>query len=479
MIADNLSNSEKPDSSPAVPSVTYSAGISPEIIAGLHRRKRWDRAFSTCGFLLAMGALSVLAMLFGQLVYEGGGRLFRGHFVNTDGFSPKINEIAGILQHNGDDLASGWELVQRPLTIANATERLTAEELTSLIGKKVFVDGDVPSTGLSEMESNSIAASDEESPKKYSKVSLHGTLSQSNGSWIVTPSPIAILPVEGQGLDKSWVGNQVAVGFGLVKSLPLKTKSIEKLSFQNFFASKPSSKAEEAGILTALVGSVLVVIVTMCLAIPLGIAAGVWLEEYAKKNWLTALIEINIANLAGVPSIVWGLMALGIFVYFLDLGRSILTAGLTLGLLVLPIVIMATREAIRTIPSHIREASYACGATKWQTVRHHVIPYSMGGILTGTIIGLSRAIGETAPLITIGALTFVTSLPAFSWSNPFAWLNSGFTVMPIQIFGWVSRPQEDFRENAAAASIVLLALTLALNTTAIYFRNQLRKKIKW
>jgi len=460
-------------------SAGMSTGISPEIIAGLHRRKRWDRAFAMCGFLCVMGALSVLAMLFGQLVYEGGGRLFRGHYVNADGFSPKINELAGVFQHNGTDFSSGWELVQRPLTIANATEHATADELANLTGKKVVVDGDVPSPGLSEMESTLIVASDDEVPKKYSKVSVHGTLSQSGSSWIVTPSPIPILPVEGQTLDQSWVGNQVAVGFGLAKSLPLKTKSIEKLSFQNFFASKPSSKAEEAGILTALVGTILVVTVTMCLAIPLGIAAGVWLEEYAKKNWLTALIEINIANLAGVPSIVWGLMALGIFVYFLDLGRTILTAGLTLGLLVLPIVIMATREAIRTIPSHIREASYACGATKWQTVRHHVIPYSMGGILTGTIIGLSRAISETAPLITIGALTFVTSLPAFSWSNPFAWLNSGFTVMPIQIFGWVSRPQEDFRENAAAASIVLLALTLALNTTAIYFRNQLRKKIKW
>jgi phosphate transport system permease protein len=209
------------------------------------------------------------------------------------------------------------------------------------------------------------------------------------------------------------------------------------------------------------------------------VGAGVYLEEYGPKNWLTAIIEINIANLAGVPSIIWGLMALGLFVYQLNMGRSIQTAGMTLGLLVLPIVIMATREAIRAIPLSIREAAYACGASRWQTTRYHVIPYSMGGILTGMIIGLSRAIGETAPLITIGALTYIAFLPDFSWSQPLAWLESGYTVLPIQMFNWISRPDPKFHENAAAAGVVLLALTLSMNALAIYLRYRLRRSIQW
>jgi phosphate transport system permease protein len=256
-------------------------------------------------------------------------------------------------------------------------------------------------------------------------------------------------------------------------------RSLEPLVFQGFFNSMPSREAERAGIKSALVGSVLVVGLTMVLAIPLGVAAGVWLEEYAGKNWLTALVEINIANLAGIPSIVWGLMSLGLLVYYFEFGRSILTAGITLGLLVLPIIIMATREAIRTIPIHIREASYACGASKLQTVRHHVLPYSFGGILTGSIIGLSRAIGETAPLITIGALTYIAFLPDVSWTNPLGWLRSGFTVLPIQMFNWISRPDEGFHENAAAAGIVLLALTLSMNAIAIVLRYRLRSRLQW
>jgi phosphate transport system permease protein len=241
----------------------------------------------------------------------------------------------------------------------------------------------------------------------------------------------------------------------------------------------PSREPERAGIKSALVGSILVICVTMILAVPLGVAAGIWLEEYGRKNWFTALIEINIANLAGVPSIVWGLMALGLLVYHFNFGRSIQTAGITLGLLVLPIVIMSTREAIRAIPIHIREASYACGASKWQTVRYHILPYSLSGILTGTIIGLSRAIGETAPLITIGALTYIAFLPEFSWSNPFAWLGSGFTVVPIQMFNWISRPDTAFQANAAAAGIILLGLTLTMNAGAIALRYRLRKRITW
>jgi phosphate transport system permease protein len=251
-----------------------------------------------------------------------------------------------------------------------------------------------------------------------------------------------------------------------------------------FFTNFPSRRAASAGIFSAWVGSTLVMIVTACTAIPMGVAAGVYLEEYAPKNLLTDIIEINITNLAGVPSIVYGLLALGLFVYTFGLGQSILTAGLTLALLILPIVIVATREAIRSIPQVIREGAYALGATKWQTTADHIIPYSTPGIMTGSIIGLSRAIGETAPIITIGALTFIAFLPPspvggdFPFIN-FEWLKSGFTVMPIQMFNWTSRPEEAFHVNAAAAGLVLVVMTLSMNALAIYIRYQLRKKIKW
>ena len=256
-----------------------------------------------------------------------------------------------------------------------------------------------------------------------------------------------------------------------------------RLSWQ-FFTSYPSRFASQAGILSAWVGTTLVMLVTAATAVPLGVAAGVYLEEYAPRNWLTALIEINIANLAGVPSIVYGLMALGLFVYQFRLGQSIVTAGLTLALLILPIVIVATRESIRSVPGSIREAAYALGATKWQTVKAHVLPYSTGGILTGVIIALSRAIGETAPLITIGALTFIAFLPGAPVKSEFPfvsfeWLMSPFTVMPIQMFNWVSRPQREFHLNAAAAGLVLMAMTLAMNGLAIYIRYRFRKRIKW
>jgi phosphate transport system permease protein len=258
---------------------------------------------------------------------------------------------------------------------------------------------------------------------------------------------------------------------------------IGRLSWE-FFTSFPSRFASRAGILSAWVGTILVMIVTAFTAVPLGVAAGIYLEEYAPKNWLTAIIEINIANLAGVPSIVYGLMALGLFVYQLRLGHSILTAGLTLALLILPIVIVATREAIRAVPGTIREAALALGATKWQTVKDHVVPYSTGGILTGVIIALSRAIGETAPLITIGALTFIAFLPGAPIKAEFPfisleWLMSPFTVMPIQMFNWISRPQEEFHLNAAATGLVLMFMTLAMNAVAIYLRYRFRRRIKW
>jgi len=251
-----------------------------------------------------------------------------------------------------------------------------------------------------------------------------------------------------------------------------------------FLTSYPSRFAARAGILSAWVGTSLVMLVTAAAAVPLGVAAGIYLEEYAPKTWLTELIEINIANLAGVPSIVYGLMALGLFVYQLRLGQSILAAGLTLALLILPIVIIATRESIRAIPGSIREAAYAVGATKWQMVRDHVLPYATGGILTGVIIALSRAIGETAPLITIGALTFIAFLPPPPLQATFPymsveWLMSPFTVMPIQMFNWISRPQAEFHVNAAAAGLVLIGMTLAMNGLAIYVRYRFRKRIKW
>jgi phosphate transport system permease protein len=258
---------------------------------------------------------------------------------------------------------------------------------------------------------------------------------------------------------------------------------VGRLSWE-FFTSFPSRFASRAGILSAWVGTTLVMIVTAFTAVPLGVAAGIYLEEYAPKNWLTAIIEINIANLAGVPSIVYGLMALGLFVYQLRLGQSILTAGLTLALLILPIVIVATREAIRAVPGTMREAALALGASKWQTVKDHVVPYSTGGILTGVIIALSRAIGETAPLITIGALTFIAFLPGapikaeFPFIS-FEWLMSPFTVMPIQMFNWISRPQEEFHLNAAATGLVLMFMTLMMNAVAIYLRYRFRKRIKW
>ena len=251
-----------------------------------------------------------------------------------------------------------------------------------------------------------------------------------------------------------------------------------------FFTNFPSRKAENAGILSAWVGSILVMFVTAFAAVPIGVAAGLYLEEYARKNWFTDIIEINISNLAGVPSIVYGLLALGLFVYQFKLGQSILSAGLTLALLILPIVIVSTREAIRSIPSQIREGAYAVGATKWQLVRDHIVPYSTPGILTGVIIGMARAIGETAPIITIGALTFIAFLPpppvvATAPFVNFEWLSAPFTVMPIQIFNWTSRPQEAFHANAAAAGFILVLMTLGMNGLAIYLRYRLRRNLKW
>ena len=265
--------------------------------------------------------------------------------------------------------------------------------------------------------------------------------------------------------------------------IDLAVTGTSRISYE-FLTNFPSRMPEKAGILSAWVGSLCVMFVTALCAIPLGVASGVYLEEYAPKNWVTSFIELNIVNLAGVPSITFGLMALGLFVYRFGLGQSILTAGLTLGLLVLPIVIVATREALRTIPGHIREAAFAVGSTKWQVIQYHLLPYSVGGILTGVIISLSRAIGETAPLITIGALTFIAFLPTSPVKGEFPfvsgqWLMDPFTVMPIQMFNWISRPQADFHVNAAATGLILLLMTLVMNAIAIYIRLHFRKRIRW
>ena len=263
----------------------------------------------------------------------------------------------------------------------------------------------------------------------------------------------------------------------------LVNKGAPKLN-ADFLTQFPSRKPERAGILSAWVGTSLIMLTTAAITMPVGVGAAIYLEEYAPKNWFTAIIEINVTNLAGVPSIIYGLLALGLFVYQFSLGQSILTAGLTLSLLILPIVIVATRESLRAVPRTIREAAYALGATRWEVTAHHVLPYSMGGILTGMIIGLSRAIGETAPLITIGALSFIAFLPESPFKGEFpylsfTWLKDSFTAMPIQMFNWVSRPDPKFQVNAAAAGAILLGMTLLMNGIAIWLRYRFRKRINW
>jgi len=251
-----------------------------------------------------------------------------------------------------------------------------------------------------------------------------------------------------------------------------------------FLTSYPSRKPEQAGILSAWVGTVWVMALTFIIAFPLGVAAAVYLEEYSKKNWLRDFIEINIANLAGVPSIIYGLLGLGLFVRALSLDRSVISGSATIALLVLPIIILSTREALKAIPPSIREASYALGASKWQTISYQVLPAAMPGILTGTILAMSRAIGETAPLITIGALTYVAFLPTSPISSEFPFVTlrgllDAFSVLPIQIFNWVSRPQKGFFTNAAAGIIVLLIITFLMNGIAVWLRHKYQKRIRW
>jgi phosphate transport system permease protein len=240
-----------------------------------------------------------------------------------------------------------------------------------------------------------------------------------------------------------------------------------RLSWQ-FLTSYPSRFAASAGILPAIVGTFYVIVLTALMAVPVGVAAAVYLEEYGAQGRLGRIIEINIANLAGVPSIVYGLLGLGLFVRALSLGRSVVAGAATLALLVLPVVILATREALRAVPKSLREGSYALGATKWQTTELQVLPAALPGILTGIILALSRAIGETAPLIMIGAVAYVRFVPDSPWSP--------FTVLPIQIFNWVSRPYAGFAENAAAGILVLLVMLVLMNGAAILIRDRFQRR---
>lgn len=235
-----------------------------------------------------------------------------------------------------------------------------------------------------------------------------------------------------------------------------------------FLNNTGSRNAEDAGVYHALMGSIWVIALTGAIALPIGVASAIFLEEYGSRSRMARFIELNIANLAAVPSIIYGLLGLGLFVRFLGMGQSVLAGAATLALLALPVVILSTREALRTVPNSIREGSYALGATKWQTIWNQVLPMALPGVLTGLILALSRAVGETAPLITIGALTYVPFAPDSVWSR--------FTVLPIQIFNWVSRPQAEFKVNAAAGILVLLALLLTMNAIAIIVRDRFQRQ---
>jgi phosphate transport system permease protein len=263
-----------------------------------------------------------------------------------------------------------------------------------------------------------------------------------------------------------------AVAFGVLSLVVLLVDAtadgfqVLSLDFLTHYASRIP---ERAGIRAPILGSLWIMGLVAAIAFPLGVGAAIYLEEYAARNWFTRLLQTNIANLAGVPSIVYGILGLAVFVRFFALGRSVLAGALTLALLILPVVIISSQEAIRAVPNSLREASYGLGATRWQTIRHHVLPVAMPGILTGTILALSRAVGETAPLIMIGALTFI----AFDPTSPL----DAFTVLPIQIYNWVSLPRHEFRVLAAGGIVVLLAVLLIMNATAILLRNRYRKEL--
>lgn len=238
----------------------------------------------------------------------------------------------------------------------------------------------------------------------------------------------------------------------------------------DLFSRSNSRKAENAGFQSGIIGTMWVISLTALVAIPVGIGAAIYLEEYAPHNWWTRILQTNISNLAGVPSVVYGLLGLGLFVYILGFDRSVLAGALTMALLILPVIIISSQEAIRAVPPSLREAAYALGATKWQVVRSHILPASLPGILTGTILALSRAIGETAPVVVVGAALFLSHNPDSLFSR--------FTVLPVQIYQWTARPQEEFRHLAAAGIIILLVMLLLMNSVAIFFRQRFSRN-RW
>lgn len=541
-------------------------GVMPDVRSVIRRGKRRDKVFSWTGAGLIVLSLGVLGLLIGKLVYDGGGHVFHSQEVKLDGHSPRLNELVGKLEKQPAPGPDGKPVyVLRPdaypldparfhigmETAQNVkmTPQQVPQKLAELAGRKAVIAGTIYDAAGGPFTIEHAAVVEGEKAGAGAAIprgTLVGAIKQTKAGadpeFAVQFEPLALDLTDlepGVNID-GLAGKRVAVNpkrIGARKAGELKVTDATELVSKPFVMSMPASQWYRAGILSAAVGTLLIMLVTMLTTLPLGVAAGVYLEEYAPKNRFTAIVEVNIANLAGVPSIIWGLLGLGLFVYGLRTGRSIAAAGMTLGLLVLPIVIIATREAIRAIPGTIRDASMALGATKWQTVRHHVLPYSMGGILTGTIVALSRAIGETAPLIVVGAAVLLTYLPQPDWPYepsynpavaaadpsvpkaaagpaeakpaadakdaaagrpvappasapadpaagdrefaPLAWRKAQFTALPIQMFNWTSRPEREFHKTAAAAGIILIAMTLSLNSVAIYMRGRLRKKIKW
>lgn len=251
----------------------------------------------------------------------------------------------------------------------------------------------------------------------------------------------------------------------------------------NFVTSYPSRRASRAGVVAALAGTVWVMALVALISFPIGVGSGIFLEEFSEDNWFTRFVEVNIGNLAGVPSIIYGLLGLAVFVRVLEPltgGRSVLSGALTLSLLILPVIIVATREALRAVPNSMRLAGYALGATRWQVIWSHVLPAAMPGILTGVILALSRAIGETAPLLAVGAAGYISYSPELSL-NPSVLVSEGlqsqFSVLPIQIYDWIGRPQEEFHQLAASGIIVLMTVLLMMNAIAIYLRNRFQKTL--
>ena len=460
------------------------------------QRKRFDVFFNILGITLIVCSLGVLAALGTKLFYDGGGRMLERYEVTSFGQAPGSRDLVGVFENAPAEgkLPAGYKVTPDPVQLVVGAGTI---DLKPLVGQRVAIQGDLDRDGTMSVEAVRQIPKYEPGEELSGTVDLLGTVLDTYahprlpGYTVASLKPEALRVMPGNNLREGfkwtpdeWVGKRVTVDDRRGRDRKWATgislaKDVQVLQSQNFFTGMISAtNPRETGVWPALVGTFLIMIVTALITLPIGVAAGVYLEEYAPKNWFTNLIEINIANLAGVPSVIWGLLGLGLFIYAFGLGQSVLTAGLTLGLLVLPIIIIATRESIRAIPNTIREASIGLGATKWQTVRHHVLPYSYGGILTGAIIAMSRAVGETAPLVIVGALTYVNFTPLKS-ANPIDWLTSPYTVMPRMSYHWVGLPGEEWARLAAAAGLLLVIFTLGMNAVAIYMRYNLRKKIKW